>query len=87
MPRMLVRQYCDQALSGELSEGMKAAWRSGLLHAGDKEKTDSKGRQRARPLVVGLAIRRICGRLPCAQFKKHFSGMFVKLRQLGALRG
>ena len=54
-----------------------------LVYAGDKEKTDSKGRQAARPIVVGMAMRRICGRIPCAQLKDDFARLFSKVRQLG----
>ena len=67
----------------ELPAEVRRIWQGGLLHAGDKQKQDDQGRQRARPLVVGMALRRIAGRLPCAQLKEEFASKFIKLRQLG----
>ena len=83
VPSKLLRQFCHQALNDEIPAEVSKIWRGGLLHAGDKQKLDSQGRPRVRPLVVGMAIRRIAGRLPCAQLKDEFASKFIKLRQLG----
>ena len=83
VPSQLLRQFCHQALNDEVPAEVRKIWKGGLLHAGDKQKLDSQGRSRVRPLVVGMAIRRIAGRLPCAQLKDEFARKFVKLRQLG----
>ena len=53
------------------------------MYAGDKQKIDKQGRQAARPIVVGLALRRIAGRVPCAQMRSQFAELFTKYRQLG----
>ena len=37
----------------------------------------------ARPIVVGLAARRITGRVPVAEMKHFFAKLFAQLRQLG----
>ena len=34
-------------------------------------------------MVVGLALRRICERIPCAQMKERFARLFALARQLG----
>ena len=83
MPPCFVQDLCDRALNGQISEGFAGLWRSGLLHVGDKERLDREGHKDGRPITVGLAIRRIAGRFPCAQLKYEFAGLFAKLRQLG----
>lgn len=83
MPKALVREYCDAALHNKFSGQMARAWRSGLLYAGDKQKKDEKGRPVARPIVVGMALRRICGRIPCAQYRSDFAKLFKQIRQYG----
>ena len=57
-------------------------WRSGLLHAGDKQRLDQEGQKDSRPITVRLAICQIAGRILCAQLKYEFAGMFAKLQQL-----
>ena len=69
MPQDLVHDMCHRALNGRISEGFATLWRSGLLHIGDKERLDSRGLKDGRPITVGLALRRITGRIPCAQRK------------------
>ena len=83
MPFALVEVLVHDALNAEVSDGFAAIWRAGLLHPGDKQKKDSQGRPVARPIVVGLAARRIAGRVPVAELKYFFAELFAKLRQLG----
>ena len=70
MPQDLVHDMCHRALNGRISEGFATLWRSGLLHIGDKERLDSRGLKDGRPITAGLALRRITGRIPCAQLKE-----------------
>ena len=83
MPFALVEVLIHDALNAEVTDGFAAIWRAGLLHPGDKQKKDSQGRPVARPIVVGLAARRIAGRVPVAELKYFFAELFAKLRQLG----
>ena len=83
MPQDLVHDMCHRALNGRISEGFATLWRSGLLHIGDKERLDSRGLKDGRPITVGLALRRITGRIPCAQLKYDFAKLFSSVRQLG----
>ena len=46
-------------------------------------KFDSQHRPKARPIVVGLALRSITERIPCAQLKGQFARVFAVARQLG----
>ena len=83
MPQGLVNAYCNTALNNCLDGDLQEAWRTGLVYAGNKEKLDSRGRQAARPIVVGLAICRICGRIPCTQLKDDYAKKFAAVKQLG----
>jgi hypothetical protein len=83
MPQQLVHHYVQAALHGRFTGAFANMWRSGLVYAGDKGKLDKQGRQAARPIVVGMALRRITGRVPCAQLKDQISSLFLKYRQLG----
>ena len=71
------------ALNNQVTDGFAAIWRDGLLHPGDKQKKDAQSRPVARPIVVGLAARRITGRVPVAEMKYVFAKLFAQLRQLG----
>ena len=59
MPFALVEVLIHDALNGDVSDGFASIWRAGLLHPGDKQKKDSQDRPVARPIVVGLAARRM----------------------------
>jgi hypothetical protein len=70
LPKSLVSKYLQAVLIDDddrLSDDFRNAFRSGLLHAGDKCKLDGKGRQAARPIVCGLKLRALAGR--CAAFQ------------------
>ena len=71
------------ALNNQLGPQSSVMWRTGLIHAGDKGKRDAQNRRKARPIVVGLALRRIAERIPCAQMKDRFARVFTVARQLG----
>ena len=55
-----------------------------VLHAGDKQRRTAEGYTAARPIVVGSALRRIVGRIPCAQLKFEFAKIFAEVRALGS---
>ena len=82
-PFAFVDVLTHDAPNSSASDGFAAIWRAGLLHPGDKQKKDAQGRPVARPIVVGLAGRRITGRIPVAELKYFFAQLFAKLRQLG----
>ena len=72
------------ALSGRLSDGARFKWQCGVLHAGDKQRRTLEGYNAARPIVVGSALRRIVGRIPCVQLKFEFAKIFAAVRALGS---
>ena len=84
MPQSFVHWLVQTALNGQLSDGARFIWQSGLLHAGDKQRRTPEGYHAARPIVVGTAIRRITGRVPCVQLKHDFAREFAKVRALGS---
>ena len=53
------------------------------VQAGGQASCAHRGRPVARPIVVGLAARRVAGRVPVAEIKHHFAKKFAQLRQLG----
>ena len=55
---------------------LRAVYASRLLHAGDKGNEDKQGRPGARPVVVGSALCRIVGRIPCAQMCPELANLF-----------
>jgi hypothetical protein len=73
MPPSFVCSMASHVLNGQISTQFQSAWCTGLVHAGDKGKLDSQHRPKARPIVVGLALRRITERIPCAQLKGQFN--------------
>jgi hypothetical protein len=83
MPFAFVDVLVHDALNSQVTDGFASIWRAGLLHPGDKQKKDAQGRPVARPIVVGLAARRITGRVPVAEMKHFFAKLFAQLRQLG----
>ena len=83
MPSWWVSDLCERALNARISEGFVSLWRSGLLHVVDKQRVDANGQKDGRPITVGLALRRIVGRVPCAQLKHGFAKLFSSYRQLG----
>ena len=83
MPSWWVSDLCERALNARISEGFASLWRSGLLHVVDKQRVDANGQKDGRPITVGLALRRIVGRVPCAQLKHGFAKLFSSYRQLG----
>jgi len=84
MPQGLVHDLAQMALSGRLSEGARFQWQCGVLHAGDKQRRTAEGYTAARPIVVGSALRRIVGRIPCAQLKFEFAKIFAEVWALGS---
>ena len=83
IPDYMMRAMIDRCLNDRLPDGFREVYADGLIHAGDKGKLDKKGRQAARPIVVGSALRRITGRVPCAQLGQELGGLFSAVRQLG----
>ena len=77
LPKSLVSKYVSAILaddSDKLSDGFRNSFRAGMLHAGDKGKVDAKGRQAARPIVVGSKLRAIAGRCAAMQLRDRISG-------------
>ena len=83
MPFAFVDVLVHDALKGQVADGFAGIWRAGLLHPDDKQKKDAKGRPVARPIVVGLAARRITRRVLVAELKHFFAQSFAQLRRLG----
>ena len=54
MPQHFLHQLCLHAPNGQLPPNASGVWWMGLIHAGDKRKTNDKGRPKARLIVVGL---------------------------------
>ena len=72
LPHQLVLQYSLAAANDDqsmLSDDFRAVFRTGVCFAGDKQKKDRMGRQAARPIVCGLALRRVVGRVIATQMR------------------
>ena len=82
MPFAFIDVLVHDAVNSQVTDGFASIWRAGLLHLGDKQK-DDQGRPVVWPIVVGLAARRITGRVPVAELKYFFAKLFAQLRQLG----
>ena len=56
IPDDMMRAMIDRCLNDRLPDGFREVYADGLIHAGDKGKLDKKGRQAARPIVVGCLV-------------------------------
>ena len=83
MPFAFVDVLVHDALNSHVTDGFAGIWRAGLLHPGDKQKKDAQGCPVARPIVVGLAARKITGRVSVTELKHFFAQLFARFRQLG----